>query len=112
MKLLDNSCLSLFILEIPEYEFLEELYYVNESLNISNQVKNEFECADNENMLGVFLDKKMINLKDIDYNPKLKTRFPNLGEGVLSIIQWGLKLEGIRSYYCILDDFNARKVAK
>ena len=42
MKLLDNSSISLFILEIPEYDFLMELFKVNESLNITNYVKNEF----------------------------------------------------------------------
>lgn len=112
MKLLDNSSLSLFLLEIPEYEFLKELYEINESLNITHHVKKEFEVADNLNILSSILENQMIKLEHIDYSPKLKARFPNLGEGELSIIQWGLYLNGSRSYYCVLDDFRARKVAK
>lgn len=112
MKLLDNSCLSLFLLEIPEYGFLNELYDINESLNTTNHVKNEFEVSDNRNRLDSYINKNMIHLEDIDYNPQLKNRFPYLGNGELSIIQWGINLEGNYSYYCILDDLHARKAAK
>ena len=51
MKLLDNSCISLFILEIPEYDFLKVLYGLNESLNITHHVKNEFQNTGNLNKL-------------------------------------------------------------
>ncbi len=33
MKLLDNSSMTLFLLEIPQYDFLKELYALKESLN-------------------------------------------------------------------------------
>ena len=54
----------------------------------------------------------MINLKCIDYDPSLKNRYPYLGNGELSILQWGLNINEKVSYYCVLDDLHARKVAK
>lgn len=111
MKLLDNSCISLFIIEIPDYNFLMELYEIDESLNITNHVKNEFEESGYIEKLEEYLDNKIINLEHIDYNPFLK-RYPSLGEGELSIIQWGLNLNESCSYACILDDSNARKIAE
>ena len=112
MKLLDNSCISLFILGIPEYDFLNELYNLNEALNITHHVKNEFQNTGKLDKLEFFLSNGIINLEEIDYDYKLKMRYPNLGDGELSILQWGLNLSGQHSYYCILDDLQARKVAK
>lgn len=112
MKLLDNSCISLFILEVPEYNFLNELYELNQSLNITTYVKNEFEKTGNIEKLEGYLSGDMVNLEDINFDLKLKRRYPNLGDGELSIIQWGLNLRGHCSYYCILDDSKARNIAK
>jgi len=112
MKLLDNSCISLFILEIPHYNFLMELHEINESLNITNHVKNEFKKTGSIEKLKEYIDNEIINLEHIDYDPLLKRRYPFLGDGELSIIQWGLNLKESGSYYCIIDDLRARKVAK
>ena len=112
MKLLDNSCISFFILEIPDYDFLIELHEINESLNITSHVKNEFEKTGYLEKLDDYLDNGIIKLEHIDYNPLLKKRYPFLGEGELSIIQWGLNLKESCSYYCIIDDLPARKVAE
>lgn len=112
MKLLDNSCISLFILEVPQYDFLKELHVLNESLNITNHVKNEFQKTGNLDKLKFYLFNEMINLEEINYDSRLKMRYPNLGSGELSIIQWGLILDGQQSYYCVLDDLHARNVAK
>ena len=110
MKLLDTSCLSLFILEIPKYGFLHELYELNESLNITQYVKEEFEKKDKLNLLDEYLINDMISTETVNYDPLLK--YPFLGDGELSIIQWGLNLDGNTKYCCILDDLNARNVAK
>ena len=112
MKLLDNSCISLFILEIPEYNFLIELHEINESLNITEHVKKEFDKTGNLKKLEENLDNEIINLEHIDYDPSLKRRYPFLGDGELSIIQWGLILRESCSYYCVIDDLRARNVAK
>lgn len=112
MKLLDNSSVTLFILEIPQYDFLKELYNLNESLNITQHVRKEFEDTGEIEKLDFYLSNEMIKLKEVNYDSKLKMRFPNLGNGELSIIQWGLDLKGKCSYQCILDDLLARKVAK
>ena len=112
MKLLDNSCISLFILEIPEYKFIKELYEINESLNITHHVKNEFKQTGYIEKLEEYLDNNMIKLEHVDYDSSLKRRYPFLGDGELSIIQWGLNLKETCSYYCIIDDLHARKVAK
>lgn len=112
MKLLDNSCISLFILEIPKYDFLNELYDMGESLNITNHVLEEFQNNDDLDKLEDYISNNKIHLEEIDYAPQLKMRYPNLGDGELSIIQWGLNLSNQRSYYCVLDDLLARKVAK
>lgn len=112
MKLLDNSSISLFILEIPDYNFLMELYEINESLNITCHVKNEFKETGCLEKLEEYLDNEIINLENIEYNSSLKRRYPFLGEGELSIIQWGLNLKESGSYYCVIDDLPARKVAK
>lgn len=112
MKLLDNSCISLFILEIPDYNFLMELYEIKESLNITHHVKKEFKKTGYIEKLEEYLDNGIINLEHIDYDPLLKRRYPFLGDGELSIIQWGLNLKDFCSYYCIIDDLRARKVAK
>ena len=111
MKLLDNSSISLFILEIPEDDFLMELNKVNESLNITNHVKNEFKQSGYLEKLDKYLSNEIINLKNIDCS-SLKKRYPFLGDGELSIIQWGLNIKEDNSYYCILDDLHARKVAE
>lgn len=112
MKLLDNSCISLFLLEIPDYNFLTELYEINESLNITNHVKNEFEESGYLEKLEEYLDNEIINLEHINYDPLLKRRYPFLGDGELSIIQWGLNLKESCSYYCIIDESRARNVAE
>ena len=72
MKLLDNSCISLFILEIPDYNFLMELYEINESLNITHHVKKEFKKTGYIEKLEEYLDNEIINLNRIDYDPLLK----------------------------------------
>lgn len=112
MKLLDNSCISLFILEIPQYDFLNELHDLNESLNITSHVKREFESTGSADKLKFYLSNNLINMKEIEYNSLLKRRYPYLGEGELSIIQWGLNLKEHCSYYCVLDDLRARNIAK
>lgn len=112
MKLLDTSPISLFILEIPDYDFLTELYEANESLNITNYVKNEFKETGNMEKLEEYLDKGIINLENIDYNQSLKVRYPFLGNGELSIIQGGLNLKDSCFYQCIIDDLAARRVAE
>lgn len=112
MKLLDNSSITLFLLEIPQYDFLKELYALKKSLNITRHVKNEFEKTGNVHKLESYLSDKIIKLEEVNINSKLKMRYPNLGDGELSIIQWGLNLKGQCRYFCILDDLLARKVAK
>lgn len=112
INLLDNSSISLFVLEIPQYDFLKELYANGESLNISYHVVNEFRNSGHINKLESYIDNGMINLEEISYDPMLKMRYPYLGAGELSIIQWGLMLKGSCSYRCILDDLSAREVAK
>lgn len=112
MKLLDNSSITLFLLEIPQYDFLKELYNLNESLNITQHVKNEFDCTGKVSELEFYLSNEIIKLEEVNFNPKLKMRYPNLGSGELSIIQWGLNLKDQCQYCCILDDLPARKVAK
>lgn len=112
MKLLDNSSITLFLLEIPQYDFLKELYALKESLNITQHVKKEFEKTGNVNKLESYFSNEIIKLEEVNFSPKLKMRYPNLGNGELSIIQWGLNLKGQCRYYCILDDLLARKIAK
>ena len=111
MKLLDTSCLSLFMLEIPQYEFIQELNDANESLNITNQIKDEFEDKDIFCQLNNYISKGLISVKDINHDVQLERRYPMLGKGELSIIQWGLLLKDKIRYYCILDDLNALKIA-
>jgi len=111
MNLLDTSCLSLFLLEIPQYDFINELYESNESLNITNYVKQEFDIVDKLNFLEAYLNNGRVKLDVIDYDPILKKKYPFLGEGELSIIQWGLNLKDKINYCCILDDSRARKIA-
>ncbi len=111
MKLLDTSCLSLFLLEIPTYDFLNGLYSLNESLNITKQVKKEFEFKNSSNKLNEYVSNKKILLEDNIEHDELKSRYPMLGNGELSIMQWGLNLQGKCSYYCVLDDLKARKIA-
>lgn len=111
MKLLDTSCLSLFLLEIPVYDFLNELFCINESLNITKQVENEFMFKDPSNKLDEYVNSGKILLNNnIEYD-ELKRRYPMLGKGELSIIQWGLNLKDTCSYHCVLDDLKARKIA-
>ncbi|MBQ2636320.1 MAG: hypothetical protein IJG09_06445 [Methanobrevibacter sp.] len=111
MKLLDNSCLSLFMLEIPQYDFILKLNDLNESLNITNHVKDEFGAKDVFGKLNEYISNGLISLEYINYDIQLERRYPMLGRGELSIIQWGLILKDKVEYYCILDDLNARKVA-
>ena len=81
-------------------------------MNITDYVKNEFKKTGYVEKLDEYLDNKIIKLEHIDYNPLLKKRYPFLGDGELSIIQWGLNLKESCSYYCIIDDLHARKVAE
>lgn len=68
MKLLDTSCLSLFLLEIPVYDFLNELFCINESLNITKQVENEFMFKDPSNKLDEYVNSGKILLNNnIEY---------------------------------------------
>lgn len=110
MKLLDNSSLSFFIIDIPQFNCIVNLYNICESLNTSFAVKEEFD-VNNVSDLDKYICENIIFVQDIDYET-LKHRYPNLGKGELSIMQWGLNLSELnKPYCCILDDKKARKIA-
>lgn len=126
MKLFDTSVLILFLTEIPEFDCINHLCYMNEDINISKEVYNEYnedylkkksisrsDLLDS-NTLDNYIENDKIKLLVMEINSLkeiIKRRYPTLGQGELSIIALGLLVQGNNNYCCVLDDGTARLVA-
>ena len=119
MKLMDTSSIILFLDRIPEYEFLVTFSQTGEIMIITPIVEDEYykktvSSINNPNYnLNQLLNDEILLKEDCSINPIIKTRYFKLGEGEKSIMSLALNYkEQNKEYYCVLDDNEARKVAK
>lgn len=127
MKLFDTSVLIFFLREIGEFDCINHLCHMDEDINISEEVYNEYiedyikeKLTSNQDLRGlntlndyIMNDKiKMLIMEIESLKENIKRRYPTLGEGELSIIAIGLLIkENNNNYCCVLDDGTARFAA-
>lgn len=118
MKLMDTSSLILFIDFIPEYKFIIKLSESGEVMIITPEVEIEY-CEkieyriDSYYNLNNLLTSQIIIKERCKINDIFKKRYFNLGSGEKSIMSLALEYKKQnKEYYCVLDDKNARNVAK
>jgi len=120
MKFLDTSVIILFTDYIPQVCCIDHLHEISNDLKISKNVHNEYYQETtlwiDENILKKYIDNGKISIvkKDLTNDiKKLNLRYPNLHEGELSIIALGIICKNLtKEYFCVIDDKNARKIAK
>lgn len=119
MKLMDTSSIILFLDRIPEYEFIIGFSENGEVMIITSVVEEEYykktiSSFDNPNYnLNQLLNDEIILKENYPINSLIQNRYFNLGKGEQSIISLALKYhEQNKEYFCVLDDKDARKIAK
>jgi len=120
MDFLDTSVVILFSDYINHVSCIDHLHSMGNNLNISKIVHDEYYDETtlwlNSNILRQYIDDEKINIIERDLTDtigKLKRRYPNLHEGELSVIVLGLLCKKYEtSYICVIDEKDARKVAK
>ena len=117
MKLIDTSCLILFLEFLQEYAFLITFSEIGEVMIITPQVEKEYNSknvqSDNINYnLTKLIDNDIIIKEDCEIFDLFKNKYFYLGKGEQSILSLGLKYKAQnKKYFCVLDDKKARKVA-
>lgn len=118
MKLMDTSSIILFLERIQEYEFLITFSQNGEIMIITPDVEREYykKAGDNINPdynLGQLLQDKILLKDNCEINEIFKKRYFKLGIGEKSIMSLALEYKKQnKEYYCVLDDKDARKIAK
>lgn len=118
MKLMDTSSIIFFLDEIPEFEFIITFSQNGEIMIITSVVEEEYYkktiSTINPNYnLNLLLSEGILLKEDCSINPMIKNRYFNLGDGEKSIMSLALKYEEQGSkYYCVIDDKQARNIAK
>lgn len=121
MKLLDSSCIILFLDLIPQFKCIDLLYGSGEKLGTTFSVKKEYEIKvkrmhdPNFPDLKEYLEDKKIELILNDCHTieeEIRGKWPWLGDGEISIMALGCLFKNIVNYICVLDDKKARKAAK
>ena len=115
MKILDSSVVILFLNDIGGKEYLALLSRNNVNLHIPDSVYNEIIDDNQVHDLNSLISQKVIT-KMVGNNPSeevaLKRRFPNLGNGEINVLCWGLKLKDSGTqYYCVIDEKLGRNAA-
>lgn len=118
MKLMDTSSIILFLEHIPEYEFLITFSETGEIMIITPQVEEEYNIKRNTSLFNEnyniekLINEEILIKKDSEINSLFKNRYFFLGKGEKSIMSLALEYEEQSlDYYCVLDDFKARRVA-
>lgn len=117
MKLVDSSCIICLFKEINKPFILMDWCKRNHEIVLTTQVYTELQKnIETKNKIKPEIDKGNIQIKNTTEPDKidvLSNRYPFLGRGEISIIQTAIELnkQNIK-YYAVLDDNNARKVAK
>ncbi|HOW29598.1 MAG TPA: hypothetical protein PK685_02905 [archaeon] len=116
MKLVDSSCLICLFGEINKPFVLLDWKRNGHRIVITDQVNDEIICGDCYNKIvseiknGNIEVEHLISSQEVD---KLRYRYLRLGKGECSIILAALKYNQKKEkYYAILDDKDARKIAK
>lgn len=118
MKLIDTSSIILFLDHIPEYEFIIRFSETGEIMIITSVVEEEYykktTSSFNPNYnLNQLLNDEILLKENCPINPLIKNRYFNLGKGEQSIMSLALKYhEQNKEYFCVLDDKDARKIAR
>jgi predicted nucleic acid-binding protein len=127
LKLFDTSAIIFFLNEIPKFDCINHLCHMSENINISRDVYNEY-IEDNlkddsssvfdlrhSNTLDIHIKYDRIKILIMEINAltdQIKRRYPNLGNGEISIIALGMLMKDENNNYCcVLDDGPARSVA-
>lgn len=118
MKLMDTSSIILFLDEIPEYEFLITFSQNGEIMVITTIVEEEYykKAGNNTNPeynLNKLLQDEILLKDNCEINEIFKKRYFKLGIGEKSIMSLALEYKKQKKeYYCVLDDNEARTIAK
>lgn len=114
-KIFDTSSLIMLISEINKskvFKILIDLGYKPElPISVYGEIKQQF-----EEVRRLLDDGNIAVLNQIHTEKfiKLKNRYPQLGNGELEVLSYGLYYQeiGDENYYCILDDGLSRRIAE
>lgn len=115
IKILDSTSLIAFYYDIKAPDVLHKICNTGYKIKIPTSVYGEL-IGESFLKLKRDVDQRKIELFDNsnqDGFMKIKNRYPNLRNGEIEVIVWGLECKYKRiKYYCVLDDKLARKVAQ
>ncbi|MBN1157710.1 hypothetical protein JXA85_08890 [Candidatus Woesearchaeota archaeon] len=117
MKIVDSSCLICLFSEINRPFILLRWRKRGYRIVLTQEVHDELQVnKDTKKKVDPYVNKKEIVIESIIKEDELQVfrkRHPTLGIGESSVILTGIKLNKTgKRYYAILDDSNARKIAK
>lgn len=116
MRILDSSVIILYLNDIDGRQYFTLLSQNNCPLHVPTSVYDEILDNDQISKLDSLISQNVIS-KMASNDPKsekaLKTRFPNLGNGEINVLHWGLKLKDSDvQYYCVIDEKIGRRAAQ
>lgn len=116
MKLVDSSCLICLFDEINKPFILLDWKRNGHQIIITDQVNDEIKCGDAYKSISPEIKNGNIEVKNLVSQKELDSfryRYLKLGKGESSIILAAMKYnKEQKKYYAVLDDKDARKVAK
>jgi len=115
LKILDTEMLIGFFKDLDEPLIFSKLAKLGYKLKVPVRVYSELKGISFKKCQECIKNKEMSIFNGISEKEiiKMKNRHPKLGNGELEVIAWGLycKRNNIK-YYCILNDKEAKNVAK
>ncbi len=115
MMILDSSPLIAFYREINNPNVLHKVLNIGYKIKIPVSVYGEITGETSRKLKGDIDQGKLelIDRVNLEEFMKIKNRYPNLKNGEIEVIVWGLNCKSKKTeYYCILDDKLAKKVAQ
>lgn len=115
IKIPDSTVLIAFYQDMAAPEVLYRISITGYKVKIPLSVYGEIKGGKFQKLKGDIDQARVQLFENVDRSEflKIKNRYPNLGNGEIEVIVWGLNCKTRKEkYYCVLDDKLARKVAK
>lgn len=109
---MDTSCAIALAQDLNRPDLIEKIAGLGYDVELPRAVQIELLSDDTRERIKAIVGVTFLP-KEIDGEDAIKARYPFLGDGEVSVMARAQQLEAEgKSYTCVLDDGNARKVAK